>query len=290
MQTRNRNALYVFGCYVLWGILPVFWKLLGSVNSVYVLAARIVWSFVFCLLVLLMMRDFPKAAQVLKDRKELLRLFLCGVMITVNWGSYIYAVSSGHILDASLAYYLNPIISVFIGFLVFRERLSGWQWFSVGIATIGILVPVIHYGTIPWMALVIGGSFAMYSMIKKKVKAESQISLFLETAFMTPFALFFLCMMEVQGRGAYGVLDGAQWLLFPISGVVTTIPLFLFARGISRIPMSLAGILMYINPTLQFLVGVMLYGEKLKLTDGIMFVCVWLALIIFLMEGKKKKV
>ena len=121
MQTRNRNALYVFGCYVLWGILPVFWKLLGSVNSVYVLAARIVWSFVFCLLVLLMMRDFPKAAQVLKDRKELLRLFLCGVMITVNWGSYIYAVNSGHILDASLAYYLNPIISVFIGFLVFRE-------------------------------------------------------------------------------------------------------------------------------------------------------------------------
>lgn len=281
MKKLDKNALCVFLCYVLWGVLPAYWKLLSRVDSVYVLASRILWSFVFSIVIVSVLGKWKEVRAVLGSRAQCIRLLLCGVMITVNWGSYIYAVNAGHILDASLAYYLNPIISIFIGFLVFKESLSVIQWISVLIAAAGILVPVIGYGQMPVMALVIGGSFALYSMLKKEVTADSSVSMLMETAFVLPFAILFIVFMESRGKGAYGVLSGGEWLLLPLAGVVTTIPLLLFAKGIRHISMSLAGILMYVNPTLQLLLGAVVYKEKMTITEIIMFACVWTALILF---------
>ncbi len=281
MKKLDKNALCVFLCYVLWGVLPAYWKLLSQVNSFYVLASRIFWSFVFSIVIVSVTGKWKEVKAVLRNKAQCIRLLLCGIMITVNWGAYIYAVNAGHILDASLAYYLNPIISIFIGFLVFKESLSVIQWVSVLIAAVGILVPVISYGQIPAMALVIGGSFAVYSMLKKKVTADSSVSMLMETVFVLPFAILFIAFMESRGDGAYGVLNGGEWILLPLAGVVTTIPLLLFARGIKHISMSLAGILMYVNPTLQLLLGAVVYREKMTVTEIIMFICVWIALILF---------
>ncbi|MDO4303201.1 MAG: EamA family transporter RarD [Bacillota bacterium] len=281
MKKLDKNALCVFLCYVLWGVLPVYWKLLSRVDSVYVLASRIIWSFVFSIVIVSALGKWKEVRAVLGSRGQCIRLLLCGVMITINWGSYIYAVNAGHILDASLAYYLNPIISIFIGFLVFKESLSVIQWISVLIAATGIIVPIIGYGQMPVMALVIGGSFALYSMLKREVTADSSVSMLMETGFVLPFAILFIVFMESGGKGAYGVLSGKEWLLLPLAGVVTTIPLLLFAKGIRHISMSLAGILMYVNPTLQLLLGAVVYKEKITVTEIFMFTCVWTALILF---------
>ncbi len=286
MKRIDKNAFCVFMCYVLWGVLPVYWKLLSPVNSVYVLASRILWSFVFSLGVVAVSGRWKETWAVLQNRNQCIRLLLCGILITVNWGSYIYAVNAGHILDASLAYYLNPIITIFIGFLVFKEKLSGRQWTSVVIAAVGILVPIISYRQVPVMALVIGGSFALYSMLKKKVTADSTVSMLVETAFVLPLAVLVIGLMENRGMGAYGVLRGGQWLLLPLAGVVTTIPLLLFAKGIRHISMSLAGILMYVNPTLQLLLGALVYQEEMTVIKLFMFICVWIALILFCVNRK----
>ncbi len=286
MKKVDKNALCVFGCYALWGVLPLFWKQLGAVNPVYVLACRILWSLICCFILLLVGGRVGEIKKILKDKRERSYLFLCGILITINWGSYIYAVNAEHVLDSSLAYFMNPILTIFIGFLVFREKLGKWQWISVGVAILGILIPVLMAGKFPWMAIVIGGSFSLYSLFKKKVTVDSSLSIFMETAFVAPFALVFIIVMETQGSGAVGVLSGWQWLLFPLAGVVTTIPLLLFAKGIKEVPMSLVGILMYVNPILQMLIGLVIFNEKLDVTRAITFLCIFVAIVLF-SRGKK---
>ena len=254
----KRGPLYVLTCYILWGVLPVFWKLLAAVDSLYVLAGRIVWSLVFISAILAVRRGFGAVRAVLGDRRELGRLALAGIFVCVNWGSYIWAVNSGHMLDASLAYYMNPILAILLGTVVFRERLTGLQWLSVAVTFTGLVITILRYRQIPWVALIIGGSFAVYGAIKKGVHVDAGVSVFFETLVLSPFALVFMAAAEVRGAGAVGVLHGWQWLLLPAAGVVTTVPLLFFAKGIKSTPMTLSGILMYINPTLQLLVSVLL--------------------------------
>ena len=162
----KRGPLYVLTCYILWGVLPVFWKLLAAVDSLYVLAGRIVWSLVFISAILAVRRGFGAVRAVLGDRRELGRLALAGIFVCVNWGSYIWAVNSGHMLDASLAYYMNPILAILLGTVVFRERLTGLQWLSVAVTFTGLVITILRYRQIPWVALIIGGSFAVYGAIK----------------------------------------------------------------------------------------------------------------------------
>ena len=267
----KKGPVYVLICYILWGVLPVFWKMLAAVDSLYVLAGRIVWSLVFISAILAARRSFGAVRAVLGDRRELGRLVLAGITVCVNWGSYIWAVNSGHMLDASLAYYMNPILAILLGTVVFREKLTGLQWLSVAVTFTGLVITILRYRQIPWIALIIGGSFAVYGAIKKGVHAESGVSVFFETLTLAPFALVFMAAAEVRGTGAVGVLHGWQWLLLPAAGVVTTVPLLFFAKGIKSTPMTLSGILMYINPTLQLLLSVLLYQEKFTITHAILF-------------------
>ena len=281
----KRGPLYVLTCYILWGVLPVFWKLLAAVDSLYVLAGRIVWSLVFISAILAVRRGFGAVRAVLGDRRELGRLALAGIFVCVNWGSYIWAVNSGHMLDASLAYYMNPILAILLGTVVFRERLTGLQWLSVAVTFTGLVITILRYRQIPWVALIIGGSFAVYGAIKKGVHVDAGVSVFFETLVLSPFALVFMAAAEVRGAGAVGVLHGWQWLLLPAAGVVTTVPLLFFAKGIKSTPMTLSGILMYINPTLQLLLSVLLYREAFTTTHAILFGFVWSGLALYLLSS-----
>nr|WP_325246934.1 EamA family transporter RarD [uncultured Oscillibacter sp.] len=284
-MTRNRGPLCVLGCYVIWGVLPIFWHMLAAVDALYVLSARIVASVAFLLVLLAARRRLGTVVEACRDRGALVRMMLSGVFICINWGVYIWAVNGGHALDASLAYYMNPILAVVLGTAVFGERLSPLQWLSVAVTFAGIVVTVVGHGQFPWMALVIGGSFAVYGAVKKGVRAEAEVSVLVETLTLAPFALAYLLWAEARGTGAVGVLSGWQWLLLPLSGIATTVPLLFFARGIKTTPMSLSGILMYVNPTLQFLVSVAVFREKFTAAYGVLFGFVWSGLALYLAAG-----
>lgn len=248
---KNKGSLYVLTCYVIWGLLPIFWKLLAQVDSLYVLASRIVWSMVLTGGILLLRRDrLAGVRAAFRDRREWGLLAAAGCVVCVNWGVYIWAVANGHMIDSSLAYYMNPILAILLGTVLFRERLTKLQWLAVAVTFAGLVITVIRYRQIPWIALVIGGSFAVYGALKKQVRSDAAVSTFVETLTLAPFALVLIFWMEAHGTGAAGVLSGWQWLLLPVSGVVTTVPLMFFAAGMKTTPMTLSGILMYINPTM----------------------------------------
>ena len=283
---RNKGPLCVLACYVIWGLLPVFWKLLDQVDSLYVLASRIVWSMAFTGVVLLFRRDrFAGVRAAFRDRKERGLLAAAGCVICINWGVYIWAVANGHMIDSSLAYYMNPILAILLGTVVFRERMTRLQWLAVAVTFTGLVITVIRYRQIPWIALVIGGSFAVYGALKKRVRSDAAVSTFVETLTLAPFALLLIFWMEAHGTGAAGVLSGWQWLLLPVSGVVTTVPLMFFASGMKTTPMTLSGILMYVNPTMQLLLSVALYDEAFTTTHAILFGFVWTGLILYLISG-----
>lgn len=287
----NRSTLQVLGCYILWGLLPVFWKLLAGVNSAYVLAQRIVFSCVFCAAVILLRKRGAAVAAILRDKKQRGRYLLCGVLITVNWGIYILTVASGRILEASLAYYMNPLFSVVIGAMVFKERLSVLQWVSVGLACIGVGYSVAVYGSVPYLAVIIGLSFALYGALKKGIKAESEVSICMETLSVLPLAVLFILYAQFSGLTTYASLSGGEMALLVLSGIVTSVPLILFAGGIKGTSMTVSGILMYVNPTLQLLLGVFAYGEEFTRANAVTFAFVWLAVILFVgdnLRGRKR--
>ncbi len=281
----KKGPIYVLACYILWGILPVFWKTLSAVPPVYVLAARIFWSLIFVALILLFSKNLSPIRTVFRNKKELGRLALAGIFVCINWGVYIWAVNSGHMLDASLAYYMNPILAILLGTIVFREKLSGLQWLSVAVTFVGLVIAMVRYGQFPWISLIIGGSFAIYGAIKKRVHCSSGVSVFFETLLLTPISLGFMIYTDLQGTGAVGTLQGTQWLLLPAAGIVTSVPLLLFARGIKETPMSLSGLLMYINPSLQLLLSVLVYNETFTSTHAILFGFVWVGVILYLYAG-----
>lgn len=284
----NKETVNVLGCYILWGLLPVFWKLLSGVNSVYVLAQRIVFSCIFCFLVIVIKKHGGDLKAIFRNKKELRTYLLCGVLITINWGVYILTVASGKILEASLAYYMNPLFSVLIGALFFKEKLSTLQWVSIALAFIGVMVSVVGYGHVPYLAIIIGLSFALYGAIKKGIKADSEVSICMETVSVLPIALVFIVWSQASGFTTYGSLSTLEIILLIATGAVTSIPLMLFAKGIKKTPIVTSGILMYINPTLQLLLGVLVYNEAFTKTSGITFAFVWCAVILFVFDSLKR--
>ena len=284
----NRSSLSVLGCYVLWGLLPIFWKLLANVDSVYVLAQRVLFSCIFCLAIILLKKNGSSVKNILKSKTERRRYFVCGILISINWGVYILTVAMGRILEASLAYYMNPLFSVVIGALIFKEKLSAVQWISVGLALVGVMISVIAYGNVPYLAIIIGLSFALYGAMKKTIKAESDVSICMETMSVLPLALAFIVYAQLSGYTTFSSLSNAEMLLLAASGAVTSIPLMLFAKGIRKTSITTSGILMYINPTLQLLVGVLIYNEVFTKMNAITFAFVWAAVILFVLDSLRK--
>lgn len=284
----NRSSLNVLGCYILWGLLPIFWKLLAGVNSAYVLAQRIVFSCVFCLAVILIRKNGGEIGRIIKNKSERRMFFLCGILISINWGVYILTVAMGRILEASLAYYMNPLFSVLIGAIFFKEKLSRVQWASVALAFAGVMFSVIRYGEVPYLAIIIGLSFALYGALKKGIKADSETSICMETMAVLPIALVFIAYAQFSGFTTFSSLTTAEALLLIATGPITSIPLMLFAKGIKGTSIVTSGILMYINPTLQLLVGVFIYNEAFTQTNAITFAFVWTAVILFVFDSLRK--
>lgn len=284
----NRSSLNVLGCYILWGLLPIFWKLLAGVNSAYVLAQRIVFSCVFCLAVILIRKNGGEIGRIIKNKSERRMFFLCGILISINWGVYILTVAMGRILEASLAYYMNPLFSVLIGAIFFKEKLSRVQWASVALAFAGVMFSVIRYGEVPYLAIIIGLSFALYGALKKGIKADSETSICMETMAVLPIAIVFIAYAQFSGFTTFSSLTTAEALLLIATGPITSIPLMLFAKGVKGTSIVTSGILMYINPTLQLLVGVFIYNEAFTQTNAITFAFVWAAVILFVFDSLRK--
>lgn len=285
----NKDTFNVLGCYVLWGLLPVFWKLLAGVNSAYVLAQRIVFSCLFCFAVILIKKNGGELKNILRDKKQRRLYLACGLLISANWGVYILTVATGRILEASLAYYMNPLFSILIGALIFKERLSGVQWLSVALAFVGVMYSVVLYGSVPYLAIIIGLTFALYGAIKKGIKAESEVSICMETVSVLPLALIFIVYAQLSGFTTFASLSVKEMLLLVLTGAITSVPLMLFASGIKRTSITVSGILMYINPTLQLLLGVFVYNEEFTKANAVTFVFVWLAVILFVGDGLRHK-
>lgn len=288
-MTVNKETFNVLGCYVLWGLLPVFWKLLAGVNSAYVLAQRIVFSCLFCFAVILIKKNGGELKNILRDKKQRRLYLACGLLISANWGVYILTVAMGRILEASLAYYMNPLFSILIGALIFKERLSGVQWLSVALAFVGVMYSVVLYGSVPYLAIIIGLTFALYGAIKKGIKAESEVSICMETVSVLPLALIFIVYAQLSGFTTFASLSVKEMLLLVLTGAITSVPLMLFASGIKRTSITVSGILMYINPTLQLLLGVFVYNEEFTKANAVTFAFVWLAVILFVGDGLRHK-
>ncbi len=288
----KKGVMYAAGAYTIWGLFPLYWKNLAGVPALEILSHRIVWSLVFMLVLLTLRHKWAWLKPALRSKRTLLIFLLTGTLLSLNWLTYIWAVNAGFIIETSLGYFINPLVSVLLGVIFLRERLRSGQWLAIGIAALGVLYLTVSYGALPWISLTLAFSFGTYGLIRKIAPLGSQEGLTLETAWMFVPAFLYLLFMEVQGTAAFPHSDLKTNLLLGFAGVATAVPLLLFASGARLIPLNLVGILQYIAPTIQFLIGVFVYHEAFSQTSFIGFSIVWAALIIFtielLLHNKKK--
>ncbi|APM40040.1 EamA family transporter RarD [Clostridium kluyveri] len=278
---KTIGVIYAAAAYTLWGILPVYWKMIDSVFSMEILANRIVWALVFMILIITVTKKWDELKRIVKYKGQMLYIFIASILITINWGLYIWAVNSDKIVDASLGYYINPLLAVALGVVIFKEKLSYWTGAALIVAFIGVIIKTIQYGKIPWISLGLAISFALYGAIKKSVKASSIIGLTLETAIITPAAAIYIALRHVSGVGAFETQGTLVILLLIGGGVVTAIPLLLFASGAKRLPLSLIGFTQYISPTISLVIGIFVYNEGFTAVDMIAFCFIWAAITIY---------
>lgn len=281
----NRGIWYAIGAYTAWGVLPVYWKWLHQVGALQQLSHRILWSFLMLLAFLLLARQWPAFRKAASGPRVLRTYLVAAALIGVNWLTYVWAVNAGFIVETSLGYFINPLLSVVMGVIFLRERLRPWQWVPIGLAAAGVLYLTATYGRLPWIALTLAFSFGFYGLVKKTAPLGSVYGMTLETGMLFLPALLYLLLAEASGQGAFlhggTVSDG----LLIGTGLVTTLPLLMFASAAQRIPLAMVGILQYIAPTLQFLIGVLIYKEPFSQAQAIGFGTVWLALALFAAEG-----
>ncbi len=259
---------------------PLYFALLDQVAPLEVVAHRIIWTLVFLVIVISIARNWASVRRAM-NRRTLLILLGAAVFISINWLVYVYAIATDQVVQASLGYFINPLISVALGILLLRERLRRLQWVAVGIAILAVAILTVSYGQLPWISLVLGFSFGMYGLLKKLANVGSTDSLLIETAALAPFALALMGVWESSGQAAF-VLDGWQIsILLILLGPVTALPLLAFGGAATRIPLSTVGLLQYITPILQFMIGVFVFNEAMPGSRWLGFLFVWTALVVF---------
>lgn len=273
------------GAFAIWGLLPLYLKALAGVPALQIMCHRVVWCCVVVFAWLAMRGELRAVRVALADPGVRLRLAASALLVSVNWLIYIWAVNGGHVVEASLGYFINPLLNVALGVLVLSERLNRAQWTAVGLAAAGVLYLAVVTGRPPWIALSLAATFGTYGLIRKVIAVEAVPGLATETLLLAPFAAGFLLWCEWQGSGALGHMGVGVDVLLIVSGVVTALPLALFAYGARRIPLSTVGLVQYIGPTLQFLLGVLVYHEPFPRARAIGFVMIWLALAIYAVDG-----
>jgi chloramphenicol-sensitive protein RarD len=279
----NKGVVYAISAYVLWGFFPLFFKLISIVPPMQILAHRFFWSFIFLIVLVVVLKQFGEFRASISKR-ILVNYFLAGVVLAVNWGTFIVAVNTGHTVESSMGYFINPIVSVLLGVIFLKEKLRLGQWIPVGLAAMGVIYLTVVFGSIPWLALLLAFSFGIYGLIKKLSPLDSLPGLTLETGLLFLPALLFLGVQESQGVGSFAHTGWGIAGLLAASGVVTAIPLLLFASGMKRINLSTIGILQYITPTIQFFLGIFIFKEPFDIHRLFGFILIWIALIIFTAE------
>ena len=281
-RVSGGGIAYATSAYVLWGFLPVLFFALRESGPVEIVSWRIVLSLVFCVLLITVTRGWPRLVAILRDRRTVLALALAAVLILVNWSVYVYASGSGHVVEASLGYFTNPIVTVLLGVIVLRERLRPLQWVALGISAVAVVVIAVGYGSFPWIALALAFSFGLYGLVKKRVgpSTDAISGLTIETAVLAPAAGVALLVLALTTGVTFGSLGTAHTLLMLSLGVATAMPLLLFAAAARRLPLIYIGIVQYVSPLLQLIVGVVLLHEAMPIERWIGFGIVWLALAI----------
>lgn len=280
MKEAREGVLAGLIAYSLWGVLPVYFKLVGAVSSSEILAHRIVWAIPFGALIIHLRRQWPEIRRALTHREMLLWLCATAILIAINWYIYIVAVQTGRIFQASLGYYINPLIFVLAGVVFFNEQLRKLQILAVALAAAGVIVLTVSGGEFPWIALSLGFSFAMYGVIRKRVVIGAMPGLFIETLVLVPFALLFLGWLMQAGEASFGAVGPGLTSLLLLAGPITVVPLVMFAVATRRLNLSTVGFMQFLAPSMQFLTGVY-YGEQLTLPRLVCFACIWTAVIVF---------
>ena len=282
----RRGVLYGIGAYGLWGIFPLYFRLLERSGALEVVLHRVLWSLLVCLAVVAAVRSWGELRAVLVVPRRVVTLGVGAVLLAVNWGVYIYAVNSGQVVEASLGYYINPLVTVLLGVLVLREQLRRLQWVAVGVGAVAVAVLTAAYGRPPFIALTLALSFGLYGLIKNRVGASvgALASLTTETLVLAPVAAVGLVVLEVRGEGHFADNPPWQALLLASVGVATVVPLLFFAAAARRVPLSTIGLLQYLTPTLQLLCGVLLLGEHMSAPRWGGFALVWVALIVLTVD------
>jgi len=281
----RKGILYGIGAYGLWGLFPIYWKLLHSISALQLIGHRIGWSFLLLMVVIFVTKQWQDFRSVALTPKTLGIYAIAGILLSINWLIYVWAVNAGYIVETSLGYFINPLLSMLMGVIFLRERLRPAQWIPVALAAIGVSYLTYIYGRLPWIALALAFTFGIYGLVKKIAPLGSLYGLTLETGILFLPALIYLLFVESNGTGAFLHTGLVAGLLMIGAGAVTTIPLLMFASAAQRIPLTMIGVLQYIAPTLQFLIGVLVYKEPFDRDHFIGFSIVWVALIVFWVEN-----
>jgi chloramphenicol-sensitive protein RarD len=285
-RSAGVGVVLAIGAYLLWGFLPLFFLLLAPANALEIVAWRVLFSLVFCAILLAVTRSWRRLGGLLLDRRVTLTLLVAGILILVNWLVYVFATLQHEVVQASLGYFTNPIVTVLLGIFVLRERLRPMQWVSIGISAVAVLVIAINYGGFPWIALALAFSFGLYGLIKKRVgdRVDALSGLTIETMWLAPVAIGQLVFVALTTGLTIGNVSTLQTVAMLFAGVVTAVPLLLFAGAARRLPLTTIGLTQYLTPIMQFLIGVLLLHESMPPARLIGFVLVWVALIVLTID------
>ena len=279
MTKFNKGLLFGISAYIIWGLLPLYWKLVEEAGAYEILAHRGIWSLLICISLLALRKQLKSAYVMVRSSRTLSLLFLASGLLTINWGFYIWSVTVNRVVEAALGYYITPLINVTFGVLLLREKLRPAQWIAVALAAAGVVILTLGYGSLPWIALVLAISWGSYSLIKKSLNLGALETLSLETLFAFLPNLVFLFIIQGNGSAEFGSTWTISLLLFG-AGAATVIPLLLFNGSTTRLPLSTVGLLQYITPTIMFFIGIFINNEDISMTKVIGFAFIWLALAV----------
>lgn len=284
-QRSRQGVLLAIGAYTMWGIAPIYFKSIAEVSPLEILSHRVIWSFFLLAALLHFGRHWRSVRDIIKNKTKMMFLVSTAILVGANWLIFIWAVNSNHMLDASLGYYINPLINVLLGMIFLGERLRKLQWFAVVLAACGVLVQLIVFGSVPVVAIALAMSFGFYGLLRKKVSVEAQTGLFIETLVMLPAAAIYL--LFIASSPTSNMLDNPMQLntLLIAAGVITTLPLLCFTGAATRLKLSTLGFFQYIGPSLMFLLAVLIYGEPFTSDKAITFAFIWGALVVFSFDG-----
>ena len=285
MPESRRGLVLGALAYTLWGAFPLYWTLLEPGGAVEILAHRIVWSSITMLVILVLWRRTPQLRALLRDRHKLLLICGAAVVISFNWGGYIWGVNNGRVVETSLGYFINPLVTVLMGVLILGERLRRLQWVAMAIALVAVVVLAVDYGRPPWIALLLAFSFGTYGLLKKQAGVGAVESITVETLVLTPVALSYVLWLVATGQSNFASHGFGHAALYTTTGLITAVPLMLFGAAAIRVSMVSLGLLQYLAPTIQFALGLLVFDEEMPASRWIGFGLVWLALVIFTVEA-----